>query len=66
MCLRRTDHWSRGVLQSVMCPLSVIEKLLHGKLWPRMRSKVLGGRGTPIQKQHVVKEEDTGIDSYGV
>jgi hypothetical protein len=40
MSLRRADHSSRGVLQSALCPKSVIMKPRKGSLWPGIGSKL--------------------------
>jgi hypothetical protein len=64
--LRRADYSSKGVLQTAVCPVSVIAKPRRGKPWPGMRSNRQGGGGALVQKPHKVKKEETGTDSYGV
>jgi hypothetical protein len=39
------DHSSRGILQTVVCPLSVITKPRHGEPLPGITSRHHGGRG---------------------
>ena len=43
--LRQADHSSRGVLPSVMCPMSVIAKPRKGMPWPRRGPKRYTNKG---------------------